>query len=146
MSDPVRAHHLNPAEMGPEQTYVAQRFSQMRCDGGGIVACPNSPLRAPMIIVPSKTPWAPGHTRLRMRTTLHFCQRHHRETTLALADIFGVEQRARMEWIAKRQRPIDFVPDFDQATLFWELVTTPEYREFLLRLERGSRDLMRGAV
>jgi hypothetical protein len=101
----------------------------MRCDcpAGG---CLYEPLRAPRIILPSRTPHMFGHTPLRIMTTLHFCDAHR--YGFNVAHYWTDKVKARAERVAREIRPFGFRPDFEAATLQMVLITTPEYRRFLL--------------
>jgi hypothetical protein len=105
---------------------------RMKCDG------PNCVLdgeRAPRVLVPSLTPFAEGHRPIRVMTTLHFCARHR--DYAKLSDLLNEAMRTKIEAHAKRARPIGFKPDFERASLELVLVTTPEYREFLVHVGRA---------
>jgi hypothetical protein len=104
--------------------------------------CKNTPMRAPRVVVPSKTWLEPGHTPLKMFTTLHFCEQH--KGTVKLEDLMPEKVRVDFEATAKRKRPLDFKCDFDAAFIEWVLVTTPEYRQFCAAL--GAGGIMRQAM
>lgn len=132
MSDPLYKHLWDPRD---GSQYVPARFAQMHCDHPG---CRWSVARAPRITVCSTmAPW-PGHKPLRMLTTLHYCEMHKGEITIH--DLLTDKVKADFERVAKIKRPIEFKCDFDKAFLEFILVTTPEYRQFLRRLEL-PRDL-----
>lgn len=134
MSTPEHPHTLRrEIERGAGGQYVPARFAQMRCDGM-MGRCPLPPIRAPRVIV-SPTPFVLGQSPkpLRMMTTLHYCERHKGEITLdaLLQDKVKAdfERTARLKWSH------EYRPDFDTAFIEWVLVTTPEYRAFLLAIE-----------
>ena len=102
----------------------------MICDH---IGCKIEPMRAPRVIVPSKTWLEPGHVSIRMMTTLHYCELHKGE--VLIGDIMNAQQRQRFETFAKRHRPIGFKCDFDAAFIEYVLVTTPEYRQFLADID-----------
>jgi hypothetical protein len=131
MSDPLRQHDWDP-RIG--SVYVAARYAQMRCDGA-MGGCAIPPERAPRIIVPPR-PFDPALPPRRVWTTLHFCRLHQAEVTAE--DILRDRQiRADIERVAKLKWPHGFTADFDNARIEWLLVTTPEYREFLTKIEHG---------
>jgi hypothetical protein len=103
----------------------------MICDHlvGMVRVCKNPPMRAPRLIVPSKTPEAPDHKHLRMMTSLHFCDLHRIGITTRM--FLDGKMKARFEGFARIGRPIDFKCDFDKAWIDWVLTTTPEYRAFM---------------
>ena len=103
----------------------------MRCDHSGLV-CLREVRRAPRIVVPSCTPWEPGHAPLRVMTTLHYCELHKGEFNLD--GYWTGAIKARLERVAKRKRPLGFRPDFEAARCEQVLVTTPEYRAFLYEI------------
>lgn len=105
----------------------------MKCDHLG---CTIPPLRAPRLIVFSTKPFEPDHRPLRMMTTLHYCELHKGELTVA--DVLTPKIKREMEGIASRARPIGFKPDFEKAILEFVLVTTPEYRQFLKDLGHNA--------
>ena len=116
MSEPVRYPHL-----------------VMSCDH---VGCKAVVRFAPRILVPSVSWFDPSHRPLRMMTTLHYCQLHWPEFTLA--DALTPALKLRFEAAARKARPIGFKPDFDKARVEPVLVTTPEYRAFLAHLAFGA--------
>ena len=85
--------------------------------------------RAPVIVIPSVTPFEPGHRPVRIPTTLHYCEFHRGDFDVQayLSDF----QKRRVELTVREIRPADFKPDFDAAFAELVLVTTPEYRRFL---------------
>ncbi|HWK44918.1 MAG TPA: hypothetical protein VNT30_09365 [Stellaceae bacterium] len=106
----------------------------MKCDHTG---CKAEPIRAPRVIVPY-VGWPapiPGFTPLRMMTTLHYCQPHVGE--LKAEDILTAKVKADFEDMARAKRPLGFKCDFEAAFVEYLLVTTPEYRDFLDRLDVG---------
>ena len=159
MSMPKHPHHL--VRGGPAQTeawlrdgskisdhYVAQRYSQMHCDGAmGLCFLP--PARGLMIIVPPK-PSAPDLAvpPMRVFTTLHYCERHiaTEASKVFPADLLKGRMKSQIEQRAKSKWPHEYTPDFDNARLHWELVGTPEYREFLGRLEQRGRLLSKQGI
>jgi hypothetical protein len=111
---------------------MISQFIDIKCDH---IGCPLPPKRAPRVVVPSKTPFELGHRPLRMMTTLHYCELHQGE--LKLEDLLIPKIKRDFERAAKG-RPLDFKVDFDHAAIEWVLVTTPEYREFLMKLGGGG--------
>ena len=109
---------------------IVKPLPVMYCDHLG---CQLPPKRAPRVIVPSKTWLEPGHRALSLMTTLHYCDLHYGEFTLA--DALTPKIIAAFEAAAKKGRPHGFKPDFDAAFIEGVLVTTPEYRQFLARLK-----------
>jgi hypothetical protein len=135
MSTPEHPHLLRrELERGAGGQYVPARFAQMRCDGA-MARCALPPERAPRIVVPARPflPWGPQP--LRMWTTLHYCERHKHECTVETA--LGDRDKAQLEQIAGRKWSQEYRPDFDMARIEWILVTTPEYRKFLEKIELG---------
>lgn len=107
--------------------------------------CANTPMRAPRLVVCSKTPSEPRHRPLKMFTTLHYCEIHKGE--LKLEDLLQPKVIADFEEAARRKRPHGFKCDFepyDGSTgkggtfVEWVLMTTPEYRDFLAALGAGG--------
>lgn len=106
----------------------------MVCDHPG---CRNAPDRAPCIVIPGSNPgtrWLPGFRPIRIMTTLHFCLPHAVPGAFDLAGWLTAHNKSRVEDTARRLRARGFKPDFEAATQKWELVTTPEYRQFLTEL------------
>lgn len=110
----------------------------MRCDFPPPGTCFREVKRAPRIILPSRTPFEPGHAPLRIMTTLHFCDTHR--YTFNVAHYWTGEIRTRAEAAARQKRPAGFRPDFDAAWCEMVLVTTPEYRGFLRNVGLLPRD------
>lgn len=139
MSTPHRPHHLQrELDKGAGGIYVAAGLSQMRCDGM-MGNCLIPPARAPRLIVPPK-PFVPEAILAprRVWTTLHYCERHKHELTVEM--LLGDRKlKADLEAVCKAKWPQEYRPDFDAARIQWILVTTPEYRDFLLKLERGRQ-------
>jgi hypothetical protein len=108
----------------------------MRCDGtsgldgGEDGFCYREPKRAPRIILPSRTPHMFGHRPIRIMTTLHFCDGHR--GGFDVGSYWTDKVKARAEKVAREIRPFGFRPDFDRSRLEMVLITTPEYRLFLL--------------
>lgn len=101
------------------------------CDHRHIIAslsCPNTPSRAPRLIVCSRTPEEPGHRPLKMFTTLHYCELHKGE--LKTEDLLTAKVKRDFEEAARRKRPLGFKCDFDGAFIEFVLTSTPEYRRF----------------
>lgn len=105
----------------------------MRCDHAG---CLREVRRAPRIVVPSRTPDAPGHAPIRIMTTLHYCEPHRDE--FQAGAYWTPLMMDRVERVAYRKRPYGWKPDFDRAWVELVLVTTPEYRAFLEHI--GAQD------
>ena len=97
----------------------------MHCDVPGCLAMVR---RAPRIVLPSRTPLAPGHAPLRVMTTLHYCDAHRATFQPALYWTDAIKRRVEIQ--ARALRPADFRPDFEAARVEMVLVTTPEYRAF----------------
>jgi hypothetical protein len=115
------------------------------------IHCPNTPMRAPRLVVASKTPREPEHRALKMFTTLHYCELHKGE--VKAEDLLQPGIIASFEQAAKLKRPIDFKCDFDiydpatgkgGAFIEYVLITTPEYRRFEAALGAGGK--MRAAL
>lgn len=105
----------------------------MICDGNG-GRCPHTPMRAPRLVVPSRLALvAPDHAPIRVMTTEHYCELHRGEPKIG--DYLTDAVKARIEAVARRTRPVGFQCDFDKATLELVLVTTPEYRAWLQKLD-----------
>lgn len=85
--------------------------------------------RAPVIVVPSQTPFAPKHRPIRIPTPLHYCEVHRGE--FAVQTYLSDFQKRRIEDASRLMRPDGFRCDFDAAFADLVLVTTPEYRRFL---------------
>lgn len=110
------------------------------CDhfDSALVRCKIPPIRAPRVVVPAVDFRDPEHKPLKMMTTLHYCELHKGE--LKLEDLLNEKVKVGFEETAKRKRPIGFKCDFDTAFIEWVLMTTPEYREWMLRL--GGRKIL----
>jgi hypothetical protein len=136
MSDPTRRHVHDPRAAG---LFVPGRFVEMRCDGGAIAPCKNTPQRGARLMVPPlghQFPYPPGLEPIRRFTVLHFCERHKGQCTIGL--LLGEPNcKAIIERAAKRRWPHGTLPDFDKAAIEWLLTTTPDYRDFLERIERN---------
>ena len=102
----------------------------MICDH---IGCRNQPARAPRLVVPSRTPLLWGHSSLKMMTTLHYCEPHRGE--IDPDDLLTGKVKAEFEALARKQRPLGFQCDFEYSFVEYVLVTTPEYREWLTRLD-----------
>jgi hypothetical protein len=145
MSIPVRRHHLVRGTHDETEAYfrdgskagqfVAHRYSQMRCDGR-MGKCPIPPKRAPLIVVPPK-PWAIEIAPRKVYTTLHYCETCTPEIPPRALMLIDDRMKALIEQRCKQVWPHEYRPDFDAAFVRWELVTTPEYRAFLLKIERA---------
>lgn len=108
--------------------------------------CPNTPTRAPRLVVCSKTPAEPGHKPLKMFTSLHYCELHKGE--LKLGDLLQPKVIRDFEEAARRKRPDGFKCDFDPyapaqgadggAFVEYVLTSTPEYRAFEEALGAGG--------
>jgi hypothetical protein len=107
----------------------------MRCDCT-LFRCDKEVRRAPVIVIPSRTPFAPGHRVVRIHTPLHYCEWHR--GMFDVQSYLSGQQKRRIELEIPAIRPKDFKPDFDQAFADLVLVTTPEYRRFLRYI--GARD------
>lgn len=118
-------------------TPIALRYRDIHCDGA-MGLCPIPPERGPRLAVPPKPydialPQAPG------MTLLHYCRRHMQEATpheLLDRDRYV---KGEIEAFAKAHWPHGTVPDFERARIVWMLVGTPEYRQFLIEVERGRK-------
>jgi len=108
--------------------------------------CPNTPSRAPRLVVASKTPREPGHRALKMFTTLHYCELHKGE--ISAQDLLMPKIIRDFEEAARLKRPHDFKCDFDLydpstgkggCFIEWVLTTTPEYRRFEKALGLGGK-------
>jgi hypothetical protein len=102
----------------------------MICDRLG---CKNTPMRAPRLVVPPmhwllNPEWRP----LKVMTALHYCEVHKNEPTAD--DILRPAIKLALEDLARKARPIGFQCDFEKAFIEMVLVTTPEYRAWLARL------------
>ena len=91
--------------------------------------CKNTPMRAPRLVVPSRTGTVASHPPLRIFTTLHYCELH--TCDIKAADLLRANIRRDFEAAAKKNRALDFKCNFDKASIEYVLVTTPEYRTFL---------------
>ncbi len=107
----------------------------MICDHRGMLglACKHEPTRAPRLVVPSQTWLEPGHTALKMMTTMHYCEEHRGE--VKVADLLNGKIKRDFERLARRTRPLGFRCDFEAAFIEHVLVTTPEYRKFMSRID-----------
>lgn len=137
MSDPLRPYHHDP-RVGT--TLISSRQAQMRCDSNSLIGwpCRNSVARAPVLVVRPK-PYLPfvSPAPIRVYNTWHFCERHKRQVEdQMLGELLTPATIADVEEIARRRNwPLEYRPDFDGAGVDWVLVTTPEYRRFLNRIE-----------
>jgi hypothetical protein len=111
----------------------------MRCDHTAFI-CLAQVARAPIIVIPSVTAFAPNHLPLRIPTPLHYCEHHAGSVSSTRRGGFDVQtylsgaQKARIEHLARLLRPDDFRPDFEAAFADLVLVTTPEYRRLLVHI------------
>jgi hypothetical protein len=103
----------------------------MCCDHTGY-RCLAEVRRAPILVIPSTTPYEPGHRPIRIPTPLHYCDMHR--GGFEVQTYLSGEQKTRIEAAARMIRPDDFKPDFDTAFGDLVLVTTPEYRRFLVHI------------
>jgi hypothetical protein len=107
----------------------------MRCDHSDLI-CLSEVRRAPVIVVPGKAPFdkiqAPRFRPIRIPTDLHYCEFHRGDFDVHqyLSDV----QKARIEATARQIRSVEWKPDFDAAFADLVLVTTPEYRRFLVHI------------
>ena len=108
------------------------------CDASG---CKVAPHRAPAIVVPHKLNgfaifMGDNYQPIKMHTVVHFCEAHRitMDQQKLLDAILTTEVKVHFEKAAKMKRALDFKPDFENARLDWELVTTPEYRRYLAAL------------
>jgi len=108
--------------------------------------CPNTPTRAPRLVVCSKTPQYADHKPIKMFTTLHYCELHKGE--LKVTDLLQARIIRDFEEAAKIKRPHGFKCDFDPydpatgkggAFIEYVLTTTPEYRRFEKALGIGGK-------
>jgi hypothetical protein len=99
--------------------------------------CPNTPSRAPRLIVCSKTPFAPDHKPIKMFTTLHYCELHKGE--LKAEHLLSARVVRDFEECARLKRPHGFKCDFDKAFIEFVLTGTPEYRRFEKALGLGGK-------
>jgi|GEM_PF-5686341 hypothetical protein len=139
MSDPQFRHRFDP-RLG--SVYVAARYAQARCDHGG---CRIPPARGLFVKIPAM-PWTvPMPKPIRLRTVLHFCDLHRAEVTAT--DVLTPQVKAMVEEIARQLARLPephsrywrttHRPDFEAAWIEWPLIGTPEYRQFLVDLERN---------
>lgn len=105
------------------------RAVTMVCD---VTGCKQQPRRGPRVVIPGRTPLELGHAPLRVMTPLHYCELHrnHFDVAAWLTDA----EKANIERIGRRVRPLGWKPDFDAVRIEHLLITTPEYREFLRTL------------
>jgi hypothetical protein len=143
MSTPEHPHHLRrEIERGAGGQYVPARYAQMRCDGA-MGLCLLSPERAPRIVVPPRPFALAAELKpLRVWTTLHYCRRHQGECNAP--ELLVAKMRRDIEAVAKAKWPHEYRPDFAAAFVEWILVTTPEYRAFLEKLEIGRTHSRQG--
>lgn len=102
----------------------------MICDH---IGCKLDPQRGIKVVVPAKDIFAIGHDPLTMMTTLHYCELHKGE--VKLGDLMSARVRREFEAIAKQKRPLDFRCNFEVAHIVYVLITTPEYRQFMSRID-----------
>ena len=90
--------------------------------------------RAPIIVIPAKPPFDKhkNYRPIRIPTPLHYCEFHRGgfDVHAYLTDA----QKRRVELAARQIRPHLWQPDFDAAFADLVLVTTPEYRRFLVHI------------
>jgi hypothetical protein len=103
----------------------------MICDH---VGCKNTPMRAPRLVVPPtlallNPDWKP----LKLMTALHYCELHKGEPKVD--DLLRPAIKFGLEDLARKTRPIGFRCDFEKAFIEMVLVTTPEYRAWLAKLD-----------
>ena len=88
--------------------------------------------RAPVIVIPAKPPVERPHQPIRIYTPLHYCEAHRGD--FDVQSYLSDAQKRRIEQAARGLRPDDFKPDFEEAFADLVLVTTPEYRRFLVHI------------
>lgn len=103
----------------------------MRCDHTGF-RCLAEVRRAPIIVIPACAPFAKIYRAIRIPTPLHFCDKHR--DGMDVPTYLTGEQKTRIEEAARLIRPALFKPDFEAAFADWVLVTTPEYRAFMVHI------------
>lgn len=103
---------------------------RLSCDGlDGAIKCPGEVMRTPRIVIPTR-PETPPCKPIEIWTPIHYCNRHaHRFDVQDYLTQGG--QKARIEREARALRGPDFRPDFDNAQVKIDLVTTPEYRAYV---------------
>ena len=118
---------------------LAPKFVALSCDHRALygIRCKNQATRGARLIVPAVTMETPAFKPLRRFTDLHACDLHTSRVGVDPKDILTPRCKADFEAAAKRIRPAGFKCDFEQAFLEWILTTTPEYRHFLQRVDRG---------
>lgn len=103
----------------------------MRCDHTGFV-CLAEVKRAPVVVIPGLTPFEEGHKPIRFYTPLHYCEFHRGD--FDVQSYLSDAQKRRIEVDVRAIRPSGFRPDFDAAFADLVLVTTPEYRRFMVHI------------
>ena len=152
MSDPT-AKALNDPRVG--NTWISDRYATMRCDGG-TGGCHLAVALAPRIHIPPRPIDENAPDALRAWTTLHYCTAHafqllpaversRQEKRLVELLLSDRGMRGQLEAVAKRKWPHDYRPDFDHAYLKWWRVTTPEYRQYLSKLQLDNMTRVEGA-
>lgn len=116
---------------------LATKFVNLHCDFRFLygVRCQHQATRGARLIVPPVRMETPEFVPLRRFTDLNACERHIGNIAVAPADILTPRLKRDFEDAARKIRPLGFKPDFERAYLEWVLTTTPEYRQFLQRLD-----------
>lgn len=128
---------------------LSPKFIALSCDWRGPygVRCKNQATRGARLIVPPVNMETPEFRPLRRFTDLHACDLHTAAVSVTPADILTPNVKADFEAAAKKIRPAGFKCDFEAASLQWILTTTPEYRQFLQRVDFAlSQARARGAA
>ncbi len=104
---------------------------RMCCDHTGF-RCLREVRRAPVIVIPARPPFATVYKPIRIYTPLHYCEWHRGD--FKVQDYLSDAQKHRIETEARLIRMPEFKPDFDDAFCDLVLVTTPEYRRFMVHI------------
>lgn len=116
---------------------MAAKYLNLNCNGKWAgLPCRNQATRAMRLIVPPVDAPTPEYRPLRRFTDLHCCDHHIGKIGVTAEDLLRDRNMKRdFEAAAKKSRPLDFKCDFERAFLEPVLTTTPEYRQFLQRLD-----------
>jgi hypothetical protein len=114
---------------------LATKFITMSCNYSVLgVACGYQATRGARLVIPPVVFETPEFKPLRRFLDMHACDRH---VDRAVDPVILLTDRTKREFedAAKKIRPTGFRPDFEHAFIEWVLTTTPEYRQWLQRLD-----------
>lgn len=115
---------------------MAAKFLALHCDGEWLGRkCQNQATRALRLMIPPVTMETPEFLPLRRFTDIHTCDQHIGRLGIKPPDLLNGKMKSEFEAAAKKIRPLGFKCDFEHAYFEPVLTTTPEYRQFMQRLD-----------